>query len=122
MISKCDFLHVVCSFSQLEDESQVSRLTQCEQDENECKVRAANIVRIGCPNTRRYICYLPDRFGWGETVPELLKTVRARHPDRSCFSLETIRTPSFYFLNNKTPIVFLNNKTPSFNFAILIFY
>ena len=26
-----------------------------------------------------YICYLPDRrSGWGETVPELLKTARAR--------------------------------------------
>ena len=26
-----------------------------------------------------YICYLPDRrFGWEETVPELLKTARAR--------------------------------------------
>ena len=41
-----NFTEIIKS-SKLEDESQVSRLTQCEQDENECKVRAANIVRAG---------------------------------------------------------------------------
>ena len=33
-------------YLKLEDESQLARLTQCEQDENECKIRAANIVSL----------------------------------------------------------------------------
>ncbi|XP_046844758.1 mediator of RNA polymerase II transcription subunit 22-like [Xenia sp. Carnegie-2017] len=41
-----NFTEIIKS-SELEEETQVSRLTQCEQDENECKTRAANIVRAG---------------------------------------------------------------------------
>lgn len=41
-----NFTEIVKS-SKLDDESQLARLTQSEQDGNECKVRAANIVRAG---------------------------------------------------------------------------
>lgn len=45
-LSKCALFSVHCFFSQIEDETQVSRATQAEQDHYEMHVRAANIVSI----------------------------------------------------------------------------